>query len=157
MMPQRFGRGVVTAVLALLVMGGACGDSGEGDASTIDDLDAALQAAAQALLDAPGVRAASLSYGKDGSVLVTRWSDSRPNGDFAVVTVVEDEAGLAETGAIIQVGGDVFTAISAVDGGEPWSAISASAPPPGTLPIGFDLGGVANGQVVATAVSGVTG
>ena len=88
--------GALLVLVAALVAG--C-DSGDSDAVEIEDLNAAVQAAAQAVLDVPGFVANTVYYDESETATGFDWLDFRSSGEYASVFHVIDPA---ESLAVLQ-------------------------------------------------------
>lgn len=78
------------------------GCSEEAEPLTPGVLDATVRAAAQQLLDSPGIEASSLGYDEDGELSITRWIGWRATGDIVLLSI-----GRFDSGGIVQVGDTV--------------------------------------------------
>ena len=114
----------------------ACSTSDEPDATvgphemaTVAELDAAVAPAAQALLDAQGLVITAVYFGIEDPEQASRfdWLEYRAEGDFFVVYNQRDPRHVE---AFIQVGTELYTATTADQQDEPWSALGPQPVPP---------------------------
>jgi hypothetical protein len=123
------------AILAILAIGmvatAACSGAdepgvtvGPQEPATMAEVDAAVAAAAQVLLDANGIRITAVYFGVEEPEQAARfdWLEYRSDGDFFLVQN-QREPRLVE--AFIQVDGELFTATTTGESDEPWSALGA--------------------------------
>ncbi len=159
-------------LLLVIVLAGACSTSVEGGESvseapgstigsttsqtplvadgppTPETLDAAVRAAAQLLLDSPGIESIRFGYDEDGELRVTSWADWRANGDVASVNVFgQGPTGRVEVGDTVLVIGGIADgqSVTVVD---TWTAVEPSLadPPTSTLYVGVDVAAMAAGS-----------
>ena len=138
-------------LLALLIAGCSGADStpvttAAPETRTITQLDAAVRAAAQALLDLGDVDATTVYFDRNDPERIYRydWMTSRSNGDHIVVSSDLDQMAVA---AFIQAGSDRYSASVIDNESQPWSRFGpALSPPQGTIPL-LIATEIANGAV----------
>lgn len=146
-------RGVTLAVLAFAVITGtACTDAAkkerDPEPTTIEELDAAVQSAAQTLLDAPGLEVTTRWFDEDGNHVRTDWLDYRSDGTFMLVN--QSLSGTLDQMAWIQLANDRFCATSGAGfycdiedpkTNEPWARYDQTAVDLNStqIPISLDL------------------
>ena len=96
------------------------------------ELDAAVGPAAQALLDAPELRITAVYFGIEDSEQATGfdWLEYRMEGDFLVVFNQREPRHVE---AFIQIDGELYSATTTAQGGEPWSAAGSQLGNPSEL------------------------
>lgn len=102
---------------------------GPQESATVAELDAAVAPAAQTLLDAQGLRITAVYFGIEDPEQAARfdWLEYRTAGDFFFV---RNEREPRRIEAFIQVGEELYTATTADQGDEPWSAVGPQPVPP---------------------------
>ncbi len=126
----------LAALSFVLVVTTACSASGEPEvtvgpqeSSTVAELDAGVAPAAQALLEAPGLRITAVYFGFADPEQATRfdWLEYRAEGNFFAVY---SELDPRRVEAFIQVGEELYTATITAQADEPWSALGLQPKPP---------------------------
>lgn len=147
-----------------LLMVCACVESGGGSTAPasspitvlVEELEAARSAAAGRLLEAPGIKTLSRSYGEDQQLRRIAWVDYRKNGDYLYLSYFIDQAvdEPSEMLAVVKAGDTELHARVAADGEQPWSLPSPTgfepfiSREPGWLPVGLDLHEFANTSIL---------
>jgi hypothetical protein len=138
--PHRLG-----AMLALVATILAGCDGGGLDTADIEDLNSAVQDAAQAILDAPAFAAGSVYYDEIDQATGFDWLDYRSSGEYLSVFHVIDPA---ESLAVIRIDGEEFTAGNRPGETQPWVSLGPAAA--AELPMRLDLVGMAEGSALPT-------
>lgn len=136
-------RGLALTALFLLVAAAGCGDGAAGNPE-LDRLAAEVQAATQALLEAPGFVGTTVRTGDDGAVNRADWADWRATGDFRFASLFQavPEAEPAVL-ALVQIGAAVFSAQRGPDGDELWQRRDVA--PLDRIPLNLELAAIAAG------------
>lgn len=135
---MRLGAALFLSALVLATCGGddsAPSTTGAPAVVTVVELDTAVGAAAQALLESPFLEATVAYFDFEDPDYVYRfhWMDARPNGDQVVV---DKDIDSNTTIAYAQVAGARYTASSTAGDDEPWTAFGpALDPTEGALPL----------------------
>lgn len=140
----------IALLATVLLVGGCSGSEPVSKTQTspptaAEELDAAVRAAARALIDVPGASATEFTYGDGGTLSTTRWLQWSANGDVILVV-----AGIADVGGLVQVRGNLMVASSGAAGDKSWGR---EAPPlesrgdPGVA-FNLDLPAMANGSIL---------
>ncbi len=136
-------RTIAAAVLVLAAAG--CADStGSTQPEDLDDVAAEVQAAAAALLGAPGFEGVAIRLGEERAVTRVDWADWRATNEYRLVSAgVADPGGESSVFGLVQVGGQLYTAQSGPGGNEPWVRLDDE--PTSRVPLSLDLEEIAAG------------
>ncbi len=136
------------AAAALLVLAlPACGDAAQ--PVRLPELEAEVQAATRALVEAPGFTGLAVRAGLAGTVVRVDWVDWR-GGDYRYLAIgqPEPEAPPAVFG-LVQVGGELYSAQLGPDGDRPWARLDEQ--PTQRIPLSLQLAEIAAGNVSPVA------
>lgn len=132
-------RSLAAAVVALIAVAG-CGDSAS--SPDLDRLAAEVQAAAAALLKAPGFEGTAIRLGENRAVSRVDWTDFRPSNEYRLVSIgVADPGGTASVFGLVQVAGNLFSAQRGTDQDSPWATLDEELTT--RVPLSLDLEGIA--------------